>query len=258
MPVDIARWNEASEGPDAIEVLAWAADEFGDSLAFATAMGLEDQVLVDMIARTGLDIPVFTLDTGRLHQETHELIERTRVRYGIKVRVYFPDADDVEELVTIEGPEAFRRSIELRKRCCEIRKLKPLGRALAGLEAWVCGLRRAQSVTRTDVSVAELDEATGRTKISPLAHWSEEDVRQYVSEHDVPYNSLHDQGFPSIGCECCTRAVAPGEDIRAGRWWWESPEHKECGLHIKSGADAAGAAERGDHPSERSPQAEES
>jgi phosphoadenosine phosphosulfate reductase len=215
---------------DPVKVLSLVAREFADRAVLASSFGVEDQVLIDMIARNDLDIGVFTLDTGRLYQETYALIERTRARYGINVDMYLPDATDVEEMVSTEGPELFRRSVELRKHCCDVRKSRPLARALAERDAWVCGLRRDQSVTRSALEVAELDD--NRVKISPLAHWSEQDVWDYVKEHNVPHNTLHDLGYRSIGCACCTRAVSPGEDIRAGRWWWESPENKECGIHL--------------------------
>jgi phosphoadenosine phosphosulfate reductase len=187
-------------------------------------------VLTAVIAENHIAIPVFTLDTGRLFPETYELIARTSERY-VPVRVYFPDATEVEEMVVAHGIDLFRDSVAARKRCCEVRKVRPLRRAQAGLEAWACGLRSGQGATRKHVDVVEWDEAAALVKINPLASWSEDDVWAYAREHDVVYNPLHDSGFPSIGCAPCTRAIEPGEDVRAGRWWWESAEQRECGLH---------------------------
>jgi phosphoadenosine phosphosulfate reductase len=188
-----------------------------------------------MIARRAPRTPIFTLDTGRLFPETLDLLQRTRDCYGIAIRVYFPDARDVEEMVDAEGPNLFRRGVEQRKRCCHVRKVLPLRRALHGLDAWMCGLRRGQSGTREAVEPIGWDGVNRLVKINPLADWSDAQVRAYVAQHRVPYNPLHDQGFPSIGCACCTRAVLAGEDPRAGRWWWEAADRKECGLHWQDG-----------------------
>lgn len=226
-------------GATAEETLEWVFRHFAsDRVALASSMGAEDQVLTDMAVRIRPDLRVFTLDTGRLFPETYDLIEETRRKYGIPIEIQFPDSNDVETMVRDEGPNLFYRSIENRKRCCFVRKVKPLRRVLSGLDAWICGLRRDQSVTRTEVRPVEWDEQNGLHKINPLAEWSERDVWDYIRRHDVPYNALHDRGFPSIGCQPCTRAVKPGEDPRSGRWWWESPEHKECGLHARSEATA--------------------
>ena len=177
-------------------------------------------------------IRILTLDTGRLNEETYEVMDAVRCKYGVTIESYFPNAHDVEDLERTKGFYSFRESVENRKECCGIRKVEPLRRALKGLDAWITGLRRAQSVTRTDLQKIELDEAhPGLYKINPLADWSEKDVWGYIKKNEVPYNRLHDAGYPSIGCAPCTRAVKPGEDIRAGRWWWENPEHKECGIH---------------------------
>ena len=221
------------EGAGAEAVLADAAQRFPGRVAFASSLGLEDQVLTAMIAEAKLEIPIFTLDTGRLYPETYDLIARTRERYGVTIHVYFPDAGEVEEMVDRDGVNLFRDSIEARKRCCGVRKVHPLRRAQRELDAWICGLRSGQGATRQKVEVAEWD-AAGLVKINPLAAWDEAGVRDYVSAHDVPYNPLHDAGFPSIGCAPCTRAVPEGEDARSGRWWWESAEHRECGLHQRS------------------------
>jgi len=221
------------------DVLADAARRFPGRVAFASSLGLEDQVLTALIAEAGLDIPIFTLDTGRLYPETYDLIDRTSKRYGVALHVYFPAAGEVEEMVDRYGVNLFRDSIEARKRCCAIRKVKPLRRAQTELDAWICGLRSGQGATRQKVETAEWDDAAGLVKINPLAAWDEAGVWDYVRAHDVPYNPLHDAGFPSIGCAPCTRAVPEGEDARSGRWWWESAEHRECGLHHRTGLQGA-------------------
>lgn len=199
---------------------------------FACSFGLEDMVIYDLIHAAGLDIEIFTLDTGRLHEETYALMERARARYPRPLRVLFPEREAVETLVAAQGLNGFYGSIEARKRCCGVRKVEPLRRALAGKKVWITGLRREQSVTRADMHVLARDEGNGLMKLNPLLDWSEADVQAYVVAHDVPVNALHARGFPSIGCAPCTRAVQPGEDARAGRWWWEQPESKECGLHL--------------------------
>ena len=202
--------------------------------ALASSFGAEDMVLTDLIARHALPIGVFTLDTGRLPDETYALIDRVREHYRLPIEVYYPDGRALEAYVRDGGINAFYRSVELRQGCCAIRKTEPLVRALAGKRAWVTGLRRAQSVTRNALAIEEFDTAHGIPKFNPLADWSDSDVWAYIRARAVPYNPLHDRGYPSIGCAPCTRAIEPGEDIRAGRWWWESPEHKECGLHRRS------------------------
>ena len=201
------------------------------SAAFATSFGAEDMVLLDLIDRLGLRVDAFTLDTGRLHEETHALIDEARRRYRTPVRVLFPDAAGVEELVARQGVNGFRDGIEQRKACCRVRKLEPLARALAGRDLWITGLRREQSPTRASVEVLARDRVNGLMKLNPLADWTSADVRAYVDAFSVPVNALHARGFPSIGCAPCTRAVAPGEDERSGRWWWEAPLQRECGLH---------------------------
>lgn len=231
-------------GREPEEILLWAESTFEGTIAFATSLGAEDQVLTAMIAGLELDVPLFTLDTGRLFPECYDLIERTRQRYGIDIRMYSPDARELEALVYRHGPNAFRRRIELRRRCCEVRKLRPLQRALDGRDAWICGLRREQAATRLDVGPVQWDAQRGMVKVNPLADWSEADVWEYIHQHSVPYNPLHDQGFRSIGCACCTRAIAPGDDVRAGRWWWEQPEQRECGLHLHTDPDGRVRIER--------------
>lgn len=216
------------------EVLEWALETYGDRVALASSFGAEDVVLIDMLARIDPAPRVFTLDTGRIPQETYDVMEKIRDKYGLKIEIYYPDTKAVEDMVTRYGPNLFYKSVELRKLCCEIRKVEPLKRALKEVSAWITGLRREQSVTRTEVKKVEIDRSHNSiVKINPLADWSEEQVWSYIRENGVPYNALHDQNYPSIGCAPCTRAIKPGEDVRAGRWWWEDPEHKECGLHIK-------------------------
>ncbi len=220
------------EGCGAETLLRWALRRFNPRIALASSFGAEDVVLIDMLSRIEPRIRVFTLDTGRLHEETYELMERVRRRYGIDLEVCFPDREAVEDLERIRGLYSFRESLAARKECCRIRKVEPMGRVLGSLDAWVTGLRREQAMTRDGLCQVEPDAPRpGLLKLNPLAGWTTNDVWEYVRRHDVPYNALHDRGFPSIGCAPCTRAVAPGEDLRAGRWWWESSEHKECGLH---------------------------
>ncbi len=225
---------EDLEASSAEEVLEWALKEYGNKVALACSFGAEDVVLIDMMVKIDPQAHIFTLDTGRLPQETYEVMEKIRKKYGIKIEVYFPDTKSVEEMEKEHGPNLFYNSLELRKLCCGVRKMEPLKRAFSGLSAWVCGLRKEQAVTRTGIKKVEIDGSPNSTvKINPLSDWTEKQVWDYIKKNDVPYNKLHDLNFPSIGCLPCTRAVAPGEDIRAGRWWWESPEQKECGLHKK-------------------------
>ena len=234
-------WNEALTGASPQEVLRWAAETFPGTVAFASSLGAEDQVLTAMIAAERLPIRVFTLDTGRLFPETYELIAETTRKLGVPVQVYFPDAAEVEEMVHLHGIDLFRDSLAARKHCCDVRKVRPLRRAQAGLGAWVCGLRSGQGATREHVAVVEWDEAAALVKINPLASWSEVQVWEYVRAHDVPVNPLHETGMPSVGCAPCTRVVEPGQDPRSGRWWWESAEQRECGLHAR-GANAKEAS----------------
>ncbi len=206
--------------------------------AFACSFGLEDMVLLDLIAKRARSIEVFVLDTGRLHSETYSLMEAVRNQYGVPIRVYCPDTQALEKWIEENGPNAFYNSVSQRKQCCHIRKVIPLQRALSGKGAWITGLRREQSVTRTDLQVEEWDDANRLQKFNPLLEWTFDDVWSYVRQNRVPYNALHDRGFPSIGCAPCTRAIVPGEDLRAGRWWWEGRDTKECGLHIRHEKDS--------------------
>jgi len=202
---------------------------------FASSLAAEDMVITDLILRAKLPITIFTLETGRLHAETVGMIDRIRETYAYEVVLYKPEAAAVASYVAANGLNAFYDSIEMRKECCRIRKVEPLKRALTGKQAWITGQRRAQSATRSELAMQEHDAAHGLQKFNPLADWSEDDVWHYIRSHQVPYNPLHEKGYPSIGCEPCTRAIEPGEDIRAGRWWWESPDSKECGLHVVDG-----------------------
>lgn len=214
------------------EVLSWAVDRFKDNLGIASSFGAEDVVLIDLAVKIDANINVFTLDTGRLPEETYGVWDKMQEKYGIKIKSYHPDGNKVEKLLRERGPYSFKASVENRVECCNIRKVEPLKRALSGWDAWVTGLRRSQSVTRTELKKIGVDSQNGGIlKINPLADWENEQVWDYIKENNVPYNKLHDIGFASIGCEPCTRAIKPGEDIRSGRWWWENPESKECGLH---------------------------
>lgn len=213
------------------ELLRYFLSRFGKQIALSSSLGKEDQVLLDMIMKIDREARVFTIDTGRLCPETYNLIATDEDYYKIKLEVFFPDRAKVEEYVRTYGINGFYAGHEARKACCEARKLEPLRRALSGLDVWICGLRRSQSVTRSEDKAVEWDARHWLIKLNPLIDWEESDVDAYVKEHSVPVNVLHRKGYPSIGCRPCTRAVQPGEDIRSGRWWWESPLHRECGLH---------------------------
>lgn len=201
--------------------------------AFANSLGAEDMVLTDLIVKAGLPIEIFSLDTGRLPLETYDLMAAVQAHYGLKLKIYFPQASTVEDYVRANGINAFYESIEMRKGCCYVRKVEPLKRALAGKKAWITGMRAEQAATRGNLATREYDEGNGLEKFNPLADWSEKEVWTYIKQNAVPYNALHDKFFPSIGCAPCTRAISLGEDVRSGRWWWESPDSKECGLHVK-------------------------
>jgi len=228
----VEQFRKETQNFMAEQIIDWAHKTFGGRVNFASSLGEEDQVITEMIARLTPSIEVFTLDTGRLPQETYDLIAETRKQYpSINLKIYFPDAKAVEEMVQSKGINLFYESVENRKLCCGIRKVEPLRRALANVDVWITGLRRLQAVTRSNGKMIEWDEANQKIKINPLVDWSLEQVRDHIKRHNVPINSLHVKGFVSIGCAPCTRAVKPGEDIRAGRWWWENPDQKECGLH---------------------------
>src|ERR671915_1034581 len=229
----IEKLAEEFDSKTAQEVLKWALDTFGNKIALASSFGAEDVVIIDIMANLDKNrTRVFTLDTGRLNQETYDVMDEIRARYGIPIEVYFPDQKEVEEMVRARGMNLMYESVENRKLCCEIRKVHPLNRALSKLDGWITGLRREQAITRANIYKLEIDSSHGNiVKINPLADWTNEMIWDYIHKNNVPYNKLHDSGYPSIGCEPCTRAVHRGEDPRAGRWWWEDATQKECGLH---------------------------
>jgi len=220
------------------EAISLVANRFPQETVFSTSLGQEDQVLTDVIAKNHLPVRIFTLDTGRLFNETYELLDRTNTRYKTNIQIYFPDTNDVEEFVNTKGINSFYESVENRKECCYIRKVKPLNRALKGAKIWITGLRSEQSANRHEMKILEWDEEHQLYKFNPLIHWSYIQMLDYIKVHNVPYNPLHDKGFVSIGCAPCTRAIEQGEDPRAGRWWWETSK-KECGLHSHPPKSAA-------------------
>jgi phosphoadenosine phosphosulfate reductase len=227
----ISELNKQAKDMTTEQIIRLGVKEFGKKLVFASSLGEEDQVITDLISKVAQEIEIFTLDTGRLFQETYELIDKTQKRYPMTFKVYYPDNEAVEDMVRNHGINLFYSSVANRKLCCGVRKVEPLKRALSNADAWMCGLRRDQSVTRRSLEVFEWDEANAKIKISPLADWGLDQLRIYIKENNIDVNPLHVQGFISIGCASCTRAVKEGEDIRAGRWWWETAEQKECGLH---------------------------
>lgn len=233
MKNDFELLNACFEDASIETVLTHFLQTYKGRIALASSYGAEDQVLTDMMMKIDPVAKIFSLDTGRLPEETYSLMDQTNRKYGINVEVFCPDKTALEELYKSQGINGFRESIENRKTCCQVRKLEPLRRALSGLEVWITGLRRSQSPTRETMQLVEWDDVNGLIKLNPLIEWSEKMVWDYLIENKVPYNVLHDQGYPSIGCAPCTRAIREGEDLRAGRWWWENPEHKECGLHLK-------------------------
>jgi len=213
--------------------LKYLVSLFPGKVIFTTSLGIEDQVITHKIFKNDLAIKVATLDTGRLFPQTYEVLSSTTIRYNKKINVYFPEYEDIENMVTEKGPLSFYKSVENRKECCRLRKIVPLNRALTGMECWISGIRAGQSDNRNQMDWIEYDEDKRLFKYYPLFNWSFDDVKCFVKENNVPYNSLHDKGFVSIGCEPCTRVVKPGEDFRSGRWWWENDGPKECGLHSK-------------------------
>lgn len=227
----IKNLNLELKNSTAVEIITYFLERYRGRIAFASSFGAEDQVILQMLSVIGKDIKVFTLDTGRLFPETYELIDKSRFRYKIPIDIYFPEAREVEAMVNHKGINLFYENIENRKLCCNIRKINPLKRALEGMDVWIAGLRKEQSPTRTELKIVEWDSLNGLIKINPLIDWTEDQIWAYIKENYIPYNSLHDQGFLSIGCQPCTRAIQKGEDSRAGRWWWENPDTKECGLH---------------------------
>ena len=230
----ISKFNEKIKDKSTEEILIWAYKNF-ENIVFGSAFGAEDVVLIDFISKLDLNIKIFFLDTGRLPEETYELVDIIQNKYkNIKIETYFPNTEEVEKLERKKGFYSFRKSLENRRECCKIRKINPLKKALNNKEAWITGLRKNQSITRQNISFIEEDSLISKLiKINPLKNWTNQKIWKYIKENKVPYNKLHDKNYPSIGCQPCTRAIKNGEDIRAGRWWWESPEHKECGLHLK-------------------------
>ena len=231
--LQIKKIAEEMEDKSATEVLKWAINAYVPKIALASSFGAEDVILIDMMVKINKEkAKIFTLDTGRLNQETYDVMDAIRKKYGIQIEVYFPEQRETEEMVKIKGMNLMYESVENRKLCCEIRKVHPLNRALSKLDGWITGLRREQAITRANIYKLEIDSSHGNiAKINPLADWTNEMIWDYIHKNNVPYNKLHDSGYPSIGCEPCTRAVHRGEDPRAGRWWWEDATQKECGLH---------------------------
>ncbi len=230
--LDLAAVNQSLKGKSAPEILKWAYDTFGNDITCATSYSIEDVALMHMIHGVNPQAPVFSLDTGRLNEETYEVMEACREHIPHPIEFMYPDTQAVQELERKKGLYSFRESVENRKECCGIRKVEPLRRALAGKKAWIVGLRRDQAVTRADMDIVEIDHGNGgMIKVSPILDWTFDQTWEYIRANHLPYNKLYDRNFPSIGCSPCTRAVAPGEDHRAGRWWWENPDTKECGLH---------------------------
>jgi phosphoadenosine phosphosulfate reductase len=226
-----AKYNREVSSLGAGEILRFFLEKYPGKAAFSTSLGAEDQVLTGMLSSLGLPFRIFTLDTGRLFQETYDLLDITEKKYNLKIEVAFPEPAQITEMVGLKGINLFYDSVENRKLCCNVRKLEPMRKALQGMQVWITGMRRDQSVTRQDREIVEWDASFGILKVNPILDWTREQVWNYIRERKIPYNTLHDKGFPSIGCLPCTRAVMPGEDERAGRWWWESPKNKECGLH---------------------------
>jgi len=233
MKQNITKINKQLRGLDIHEVLDYFFLRYPKKIAQASSLSIEDQVLTDLILQKNKNIKIFTLDTGRLHEETYQVMNEINKKYQIKIDVYYPDYKNIQLLYKNQGINGFKESIENRKNCCQIRKIEPLKRALQGLDVWITGLRRSQSKTRENIQLVEWDESNSMIKLNPLVLWNEDQIWQYIKHNKIPYNKLYDIGYPSIGCEPCTRAIKDGEDIRSGRWWWEDPEHKECGLHLK-------------------------
>ncbi|MBL7113664.1 MAG: phosphoadenylyl-sulfate reductase [Bacteroidales bacterium] len=227
----IDAWNKELAGKEPEQVLTLFLDEFKGTIVQATSMGVEDQVITRMIAGINNKTRIITLDTGRLFQETYDLIQHTIEEYGVNIETMFPNYESVQKMVKEKGINLFYKSVDNRKLCCHIRKNESLKRALVGMDVWICGLRKDQTVTRFYNNLVEWDEKHGLIRLNPLINWTENQVWDYIRKHEIPYNVLHDKGYSSIGCLPCTRPIQKGEDPRAGRWWWENEEHKECGLH---------------------------
>jgi len=229
----IEKLNQDFEESGPVDILKWAVDKLHPDIALATSFQANGVVLIDMLMQIKPDARIFTLDTGRLNQETYDVMEQIGTRYGAKIEIQFPDKKEVEGMVREHGINLFYRGKDKRLMCCGIRKTNPLNKMLASLKGWITSIRREQTDSRASADIFELDDLHGGIlKVNPLVHWSEDDIWKYIKANNVPYNKLHDMGYPSIGCEPCTRAVKPGEDPRAGRWWWESDSDKECGIHF--------------------------
>jgi phosphoadenosine phosphosulfate reductase len=223
--------QKETAGLDPVEALTLLSDIFNGEIVFSTSFGWEDQVITHMIFTNNLPIKIFTLETGRLFPETYYVWNRTMEIYGKPIHAYYPQHELLEQMVNAKGPNSFYESVENRKECCEIRKIEPLKRALTGNKSWITGIRAEQSANRQHMENVEWDEQNKLVKFHPIYNWTLDEVKEYIKKYNIPYNTLHDRGFPSIGCAPCTRAVQPGEDFRAGRWWWEDQSKKECGLH---------------------------
>ncbi|MBE0069410.1 phosphoadenylyl-sulfate reductase [Thermoanaerobacterium thermosaccharolyticum] len=233
--LDLELLNNEYKDKSPFEIIKYVYDKIGASrVVLASSLSIEDQLLTDILLKIDSKARIFFIDTGRHFQSTYDLMERTMRRYHFNYEVYTPESQDLEPLIREYGPNLFYQSVDLRKKCCEIRKVKPLKRVLATVDGWICGLRREQSVTRENINIFEWDYVHSIYKINPIAFWTEDMVWEYIKKENIPYNSLYDKGFRSIGCQPCTRAVKPGEDVRSGRWWWEDPDKKECGLHIQN------------------------
>lgn len=224
-------YNNQFANSSAKEVIEYFTKKYSGEICFASSLGAEDQVITHIIAKNNIPIKIFTLDTGRLFPETYSLIDRTKEKYGINIEIYFPDRERVEEMVNKKGMNLFYESIENRKLCCTVRKIDSSKRALMGMSAWITGLRKEQTEIRSDINMIEWDSNFNLIKINPLINWGDVQLWDYIKDNNIPYNPLHDKGFPSIGCQPCTRAISKDADIRSGRWWWENPDNKECGLH---------------------------
>lgn len=231
--MNLQELNLAIANKNSIEQLRYLAEQFKDKIAFSTSFGQEDQVITDLIFANNIPIRIFTLDTGRMFEATYETWNETQKKYGKTIHAYYPKTEEVEKMVTEKGIYSFYDSLDNRKECCDIRKVFPLKRALAGVDLWITGLRSEQSITRTNLNLLEESSAFNCFKFNLLLNWTLDEILNYLKNNNVPYNPLHDKGFVSIGCAPCTRAIQPGEDIRAGRWWWESKDKKECGLHVE-------------------------
>jgi len=228
------KYNEEISNKNSEEIIAWSITTFGiDKIGIASSMGAEDQVLTHLYISENSNSRIFSLDTGRLNQETYSVMNKTMQKYNFNYEVMFPDTEKVQKLMSEKGPNSFYLSIDNRHECCNIRKVEPLKKKLKEFDIWVTGLRREQAITRKNLPLLEWDDANNLFKLNPLANWSEDDVWKYIKNNQIPYNPLHDKGYRSIGCAPCTRAISKEDNVRAGRWWWENPEQKECGLHVK-------------------------